>query len=210
MHVEWELLAYLDGELSPQERAQVEEHLAQCGHCQDELARLKALRAGLGTTLHAALDPVRMPAAADVRIRQRLRQQIERRAGGWNLWLRLSPALHVALALLVLIFGAATYRAATLPQRIDRQETIVLGQEKLAPGSRAALRVLVRSATDGKPIPGATVTVRLSRPDGHALTLFQGPPTPPAPPTWSSPSPPTWRARPGSWWKPARRPGGIP
>ncbi len=174
MHVEWDLLAYLDGELSPQERARVEEHLAQCGQCRDELARLKALRAGLGTTFHAALDPVRMPVAADARIRQRLRQQMERRATGWNLWLRLSPALHVALALLVLIFGAATYRAATLPQRIDRQETIVLGQEKLAPGSRAALRVLVRSATDGEPIPGATVTVRLRRPDGHALTLFQG------------------------------------
>ncbi len=174
MHADWDLLAYLDDELGPQERARVEEHLAQCDRCREELARLAALRAGLDATFHAALDPVRMPPTADERIRERLRERVERRTVGWNLWPRLSPALHVALALLVLLFGALTYRAATLPARADRQETVVLGQEKLAPGSRAALRVLVRSATDGRPIPGADVTVRLNRPDGHALTLFQG------------------------------------
>lgn len=174
MHAEWDLLAYLDGELSPQERARLEEHLAQCEKCREELARLSALRAGLGTTFHAALDPIRLPAAADERIRARLRARTEQRAGQWGLWLRLSPILHVALALLILIFGVATYRAATLPGRADQQETVVLGQEKLAPGSRAALRVLVRSAEDGTPIPGADVTVRLNRPDGKALTLFQG------------------------------------
>lgn len=174
MHVEWDLLAYLDGELSPQERARLEEHLARCEKCQQELARLQALRASLDATFHAALDPVRMPAAADERIRGRLRERAERRPGQWGLWPRLSLILHIALALLVLIFGAATYWAATLPQRADQQETVVLGQEKLAPGSRAALRILVRSTPDGKPISGADVTVRLSRPDGHALTLFQG------------------------------------
>ncbi|MDW8069413.1 MAG: MG2 domain-containing protein [Anaerolineae bacterium] len=174
MHVERDLLAYLDGELSPQERARLEEHLAQCEQCQAELACLKALRAGLETTFHAALDPVRMPTAADERVRARLRAGAQRQSGQWSFLLRLSPVLHVALALLILFFGAATYRAATLPQRADQQETIVLGQEKLAPGSRAALRVLVRSTADGDPIPGADVTVRLNQPDGKALTLFQG------------------------------------
>ena len=174
MHVEWELLAYLDGELDPRERARVEEHLAQCESCQAELERLKAVRAGLKSTLHTALDPVRLPAAADDRIRQHLRQQADRRSRQWAFWGRWSPLFQAALVVLILIFGLATWRAAHLPQQIDRQETVVLGQEKLAPGSRAALRVIVRSVPDGQPVPGAQVAVRLSRPPGEALVLFQG------------------------------------
>src|SRR6516162_1292633 len=39
----------------------------------------------------------------------------------------------------------------------DRQETVVLGQTRLAAGSPAAMRVLVRDRTSGRPVQGARV-----------------------------------------------------
>jgi hypothetical protein len=42
-----ELSAYLDGELTPPQRAEIEAHLASCPRCQEELAELKTLVAGV-------------------------------------------------------------------------------------------------------------------------------------------------------------------
>jgi anti-sigma factor ChrR (cupin superfamily) len=42
-----ELSAYLDGELTPSQRTEVEAHLASCPRCQEELAELKTLAAGM-------------------------------------------------------------------------------------------------------------------------------------------------------------------
>src|SRR5438067_3523518 len=44
----------------------------------------------------------------------------------------------------------------------DRQETVVLGQTKLAAGSPAGIRILVRDRTNGKPVAGAEVKLALS------------------------------------------------
>src|SRR6266481_5237218 len=45
--IQAELSAYVDGELSPPQRAVVEAHLASCPHCQQELAELKTLVLGV-------------------------------------------------------------------------------------------------------------------------------------------------------------------
>ena len=67
-----DLLAYLDGELSAAETAQVEAHLATCPDCAAELAELRFLRDGLEATIPPALAGVSLsPAAAD-RVRGRL------------------------------------------------------------------------------------------------------------------------------------------
>ena len=42
-----ELSAYLDGELAPSRRAEIEAHVASCPHCQRELAGLRMLAAGV-------------------------------------------------------------------------------------------------------------------------------------------------------------------
>jgi anti-sigma factor RsiW len=42
-----DLSAYFDGELAPPQRAEVEAHLASCRRCQEELAELKTLAAGV-------------------------------------------------------------------------------------------------------------------------------------------------------------------
>jgi uncharacterized protein YfaS (alpha-2-macroglobulin family) len=78
--------------------------------------------------------------------------------------------LFLCLTLVILID-----HYANLPQRLPQQETIVLGQNRLAPGSPAAFRVLVRDSRDAAPLAGAQVTVLL-RPaaGGPPITVFRG------------------------------------
>src|SRR2546429_1898728 len=42
-----ELSAYLDGELTPPQRTEVETHLESCAHCQQELNEMKTLVTGV-------------------------------------------------------------------------------------------------------------------------------------------------------------------
>ena len=80
----------------------------------------------------------------------------------------------------VLILGVAGSIAATLyvnnlPQRLSQHETILLGQNRLVPGSQAALRVLVRDSKDGAPLEGAEISVALKpQAGGEALPLYTG------------------------------------
>jgi uncharacterized protein YfaS (alpha-2-macroglobulin family) len=51
----------------------------------------------------------------------------------------------------------------------------VLGQNRLAPGSQAALRVLVRDSKDGTPLPDSEIQVALRPQDGgRELVLYKG------------------------------------
>lgn len=79
--------------------------------------------------------------------------------------------------LLVLAAGlwAITDYYANLPQRISQHETIILGQNHLVPGSRAALRVVVRDSRDGSPLPGSEIKVSLQPNEGGMpVALFTG------------------------------------
>ena len=50
-HIELDLLAYLDGELSPAEMQAAEAHIAGCPACAAELVELQRLRVGLSTVV---------------------------------------------------------------------------------------------------------------------------------------------------------------
>ncbi|MBN1977455.1 MAG: zf-HC2 domain-containing protein [Anaerolineae bacterium] len=172
-HVEPELLAYLDGELGERERARVEAHLATCSHCTAELERLCALQQELGHTFDAALSPVRLPADADARIRERLRARTEPRP--WRaLWRRRGLAAQALLAVLVLFFAVNTSLVLRMPAPPAPHQTLVLGQDHLAPGSRAALRVVVRSTEEAEPIADAEVSVKIGRAPGQAKLVYTG------------------------------------
>ena len=61
------LLAYLDGEASEDERSAIEAHVAGCDECAAELARLQALQADLWDAIPAGLESLRLPDAASAR-----------------------------------------------------------------------------------------------------------------------------------------------
>jgi anti-sigma factor RsiW len=176
-HVESELLAYLDEELDERKRAQVEAHLATCSRCAAELERLCTLRQELGATFDAALSPVHLPTEADKRIREFLRQRLERRTR-WRPWLGLWQQRGLIaqglLAVLILFFAVNTAQVLRQPAPAAPHRTLVLGQNQLAPGSQAALRVIVQSTEKAEIIAGADVVVKIGRAPGQARTVYTG------------------------------------
>jgi anti-sigma factor RsiW len=71
-HMTPELIAYLDQELSLSDMDRVRAHLEECELCRVALERLRAMQHDLQTTLHLAMDCVRLPHAAEKRIRDQL------------------------------------------------------------------------------------------------------------------------------------------
>ncbi len=182
-HVEAELLAFLDGELDERERARVETHLAACSRCAAELEQLRLLQGELDATLDIALGPVRLPAAADRRIRGHLRARLETGASArgrlwWGLWQRRGLATQMLLAVLVLAFAVNTQQLVSLEPGPAPPETLVLGYDRMAPGSQAGLRVLVRSTDEAigksEPVEGAEIVVRIGRTPGLASIVYTG------------------------------------
>ncbi|MBE2233341.1 MAG: zf-HC2 domain-containing protein [Anaerolinea sp.] len=183
-HIELDLLAYLDGELNPAEMQSAEAHIAGCPACAAELVELQRLRAGLSTTVPLVYDSVRLPVAAETRIRRSLAAERARQARGGapqaglaGLWAGLAalfrPLSKAAIPLALVFFFGATLSAARLPISSGAQQTLVLGQDTLAPGSQAALRVVVNNAADSQPVANAKIDVQM-RQAGLARTLFSG------------------------------------
>lgn len=88
--------------------------------------------------------------------------------------------LNLGLAIAAVIIAAAAVIAfwyvSTLPQHIGQHETVVLGQDRLTPGSTAAMRVLVNDSATGQPLPDAEVTLSLQPKDnsGPVVQIFSG------------------------------------
>lgn len=185
-HVEAELLAYLDGELSATDRKSVDAHIASCQTCASVLAEMTQLRAGLSTVIPAAYESVHLPATAEARIRDALTAEREKgaRAGVWQQgmagWLAglgsiLQPLGKAAIPLMAVFFVVLTINASRLPLQAGVQETLVLGQNQFAPGTEAGLRVLVRDGASSQPISNADVTVQLRQSrSGLARTVYSG------------------------------------
>jgi 5-hydroxyisourate hydrolase-like protein (transthyretin family) len=91
---------------------------------------------------------------------------------GWRWW---PIALKLTIILAVVLGFAALYFISTIPQRMDDQQTMVLGQTSFAPGSEAAVRVVVRDFASARPIQGAQVKVSMGpKEGGKTTTLFEG------------------------------------
>jgi uncharacterized protein YfaS (alpha-2-macroglobulin family) len=81
----------------------------------------------------------------------------------WARWL-LVVLLVAGLAALAVYF-------AGLPENLSQHETLILGQNRWAPGSEAMVRVLVRDSSDGSPLVNATVEAQLEPAGGE---IFSG------------------------------------
>ncbi|MBN1485318.1 MAG: hypothetical protein JXA37_11415 [Chloroflexia bacterium] len=85
-----------------------------------------------------------------------------------------SSALQLLIVLLVAGGLVGLQRLHTLPERIDDQQTIVVGPRQFAPDSDASLRVVVQDAAGGQAIEGARVKLRLKPEIGGTLDLYEG------------------------------------
>ncbi len=94
----------------------------------------------------------------------------------------LIPVLY-ALIILTVVAGFAALRWVNkLPERVDDQQTVVLGRTRFTPDSDASVRVVVQDLIAGEPIVGAQVKVSLKPADpstssgqgGRAIPLFEG------------------------------------
>ncbi|PWU19026.1 MAG: hypothetical protein C5B50_07525 [Verrucomicrobia bacterium] len=84
---------------------------------------------------------------------------------------RISTARLVAGVIGALVLAVGAYSIHVAVHKPDAQETILLGQTKLAAGSPASLRILVRNRFSGKPVKGAEVVLSLR---SKATTLNLG------------------------------------
>ncbi len=171
-HVTQDLIAYLDGALTPEEMSRVKAHLDECEPCRAELYSVQSLHADVDATFKTRLSRIKLNDAAAVRIRERIRAE-QNRPSLRGLWVNLAEMFQplvkrryalaqATLALLVALFSVAAWNATTFTARADDQETIVMGQDQFAPGSPASVRVVVRKVSDGQPISGADVNVTLA------------------------------------------------
>lgn len=84
----------------------------------------------------------------------------------------------IVIAVLILAGAGSAIAAsyyADLPNKLNQQETILLGQNHATPGSHPVFRLLVRDSSNGAPIPEAEVQVSLRPADGGAaLPVYSG------------------------------------
>ncbi|MEE8389799.1 MAG: alpha-2-macroglobulin family protein, partial [Anaerolineae bacterium] len=86
----------------------------------------------------------------------------------------LTAALYALIILSVVAGFVSLQWVSTLPERVDDQQTIVVGQTRFAPDSDASVRVVVHDFGAGQPIAGAHVKISLQPASGRAIPLFEG------------------------------------
>ena len=86
----------------------------------------------------------------------------------------ITNALHVIIVLSIVAGFGTLQWVATLPERLDDQQTIVVGPTRFAPDSDGSVRVVVQDFSDGRPIADARVEVSLEPSDGRTISLFEG------------------------------------
>jgi anti-sigma factor RsiW len=125
-HPTTELIAYLTGGLSPEERAGLETHLAACADCRRERDGFTAVLADLRGSLPTVPEP------RWGQWRAELRGRLQARHGRWR-WLRPFPlAVSAALAAAVLIVVLiGNEQRASRPELAAMEEVAIGGRLEL-------------------------------------------------------------------------------
>lgn len=107
------LYPYLDGEFQPEERMDVEAHLAECTDCAQQVEAEKQMREALRRAARHSVQSARAPASLRLGVEAGLRREQHRAQVG--LWMRASAA-----ALVVLTAGGAwmTFESNAQRQRL--------------------------------------------------------------------------------------------
>jgi uncharacterized protein YfaS (alpha-2-macroglobulin family) len=87
---------------------------------------------------------------------------------------RLATMLHGLIILAVIVGFFVLWWITTLPDRVDDQQTIVVGPTRFVPDSDSSLRVVVQDLSAGEPVAGAQVKVGLRTGADLTVALFEG------------------------------------
>ncbi len=167
-----ELQAYLEGELAPDERAEVEAHLSTCQACAEEARAMRGMgdliRRGLNEWVDQGTVPAELAARIEVHIRPRKKVW-------WQNWQLAAGLVTAAAAVFLVLFTTQPERIASIPllgalfMTPDFTYTAAPGPvtEKLPKPSN---EVHPQNATTEK--EGITLTVNLIEQVGH-LTHIQ-------------------------------------
>jgi anti-sigma factor RsiW len=145
--------AYADGEMAGALRAGMEEHLAACEGCRDELAALRSLR-----TLLARIPAPALPEGLEASIFQAAlhsQSHIRRAAPLWSLLLRTAAALLVAVAGAYLGMRSSGLLPASppppsYPSAATSAESLYAGSFELLPPDSPGAQVLALFQEEGK------------------------------------------------------------
>ena len=83
-----------------------------------------------------------------------------------------NPVVAILAGVVVaMVLGVTAYSIYVATHEPDPQETVLLGQTRIAGGSPAAFRIVVRNRVTGRPIAGATVNLELKNQSGRLTKL---------------------------------------
>ena len=149
------LSAYLDGAVSPDEKAQIEEHLASCGVCRGALADLERTVGHL-----KSLPDVEPPPWMTAKIMARVREAAEKKPAFWQrIFLPFQVKLPLQALALVILCVTGYYLARTnapllqltVSSPANREETPALVRS-IPPGQRTPQQAPVSAAPSKAPV----------------------------------------------------------
>jgi TolB protein len=114
-HITQQLEAYLDNQLSPEERRQVEEHVTTCPDCARRLFDTQRVSAELGSIFKSALGQPHPPAELRLRVKDSIDHQSRRFGIPWAVPGRVLNAAGTVAVIGLLIFGVFTVIRGQLP-----------------------------------------------------------------------------------------------
>ncbi len=119
----------LDGEVSPQDQAELDSHLMRCPRCRDRTTAQRWMHDNVCAKLQSSSDGMDVPASLQTRISTELRTEGQRRHGfGWR------AAVPVVLAAAVV--GILSWSRSTAPS-FSPDETVVRHTRNVLPEVRA-------------------------------------------------------------------------
>jgi len=122
-----DVMAYLDGELSPKDAAEMAVHLAQCRACQDTAADLQSVSRQLGGWTVEATEADGIPANIATALEVRVAGKAKPPATSWS-WLFAHPRWTLAATSLLLIVFASLFRVVDSSRSMRARAPVRLQQ----------------------------------------------------------------------------------
>jgi anti-sigma factor RsiW len=145
-----QLSAYVDGELTPAQRTEVDAHLASCPDCQQEVAELKMLAAGL-----AALPQLRPAPRFLAEVRRKIARGDSPEPPAWQDHLFRPFWLKVPLELAAIIAIVGYVMRLEEPMPVERGASIEMAKKENLPNEREALETAMKAEPAAKFEPAA-------------------------------------------------------